>query len=185
MNHGSALSGLLRHFLLTLQLNVRSKQALIYGYLMPVFFLLAFGSVFRSDTPPLLAEMGQILTISILGGACLGLPTAIVAERERGVWRRYRLLPVPTLSLIISTLLARLAIIGSAIVIQIFLAHPVPSEPGTTRRRISAGYFRIHWTGIAGGSARRRCSLRPSTRTMPVPADDPDRRGWCAAGRVA
>jgi ABC-2 type transport system permease protein len=135
MNRTRAIRGLLGHFRLTLQLNFRSKQALIYGYLVPVFFLLAFGSVFRADTPPLLAEMGQILTISILGGACFGLPTALVAERERGVWRRYRLLPVPTLDLVISTLLARLVIVGSAVVLQIFVAHliyhtPLPLHPG-------------------------------------------------------
>ncbi|MES1194648.1 MAG: hypothetical protein ABUL65_02055, partial [Opitutus sp.] len=95
MSAPSSFAGLFRHFVLTLRLNFRSKQALAYGYLVPVFFLIAFGSVFRGDTPPLLAEMGQILTISILGGACFGLPTTLVAGRERGVWRRYRLLPVP------------------------------------------------------------------------------------------
>ncbi|MEO6994280.1 MAG: ABC transporter permease [Lacunisphaera sp.] len=135
MKHGSSFSGLVQHFRLVLKLNLRSTQALAYGYFMPVFFLLAFGSVFRGDTPPLLPEMGQILTITILGGACLGLPTALVAERERGVWRRYRLLPVPTLTLVFSTLLARLLIIGSAMVLQIFLARlvfhtPLPPHPG-------------------------------------------------------
>ena len=135
MSRGSQFLGISRHFLLTLRLNFRSRQALIYGYLVPVFFLLAFGSVFRADTPPLLSEMGQILTISILGGACFGLPTALVAERERGVWRRYRLLPVPTLSLVCSTLLARLVIVGSAVVLQILLARlvyhtPLPLHPG-------------------------------------------------------
>src|SRR6185312_4381538 len=134
MKRRSPFSGLVHHFLLVLQLNFRTKQALIYGYLVPVFFLLAFGSVFRTDTPPLLSEMGQILTISILGGACFGLPTALVAERERGVWRRYRLLPLPTLALVFSTLCARLLIIGSAAVMQIFLARlvyhtPLPLHP--------------------------------------------------------
>ncbi len=128
------IAGLLRHFALNLRLNFRSKQAIAYGYLMPVFFLLAFGSVFRADTPPLLAEMGQILTITILGGACFGLPTALVAERERGVWRRYRLLPVPTAGLVVSTLLARLVIVASAAVMQVFLARliyhtPLPAHP--------------------------------------------------------
>ena len=135
MNRSSSISGLLRHFLLTLQLNFRSPQALVYGYLVPIFFLLAFGSVFRSDTPLLLGKMGQLLTITILGGACFGLPTALVAERERGVWRRYRLLPVPTGSLVLSTLLVRLIIVGSAVVMQIFLARliygtPLPLHPG-------------------------------------------------------
>ena len=137
MTPGSTSFGLLQHFLLSLRLNFRSKQALVYGYLVPVFFLLAFGSVFRSDTPVLLNQMGQLLTISILGGACFGLPTALVAERERGVWRRYRLLPVPTGWLVVSSLLARLVIVGSAALLQILLARlvyhtPLPSHPGQT-----------------------------------------------------
>ncbi len=137
MKRNPTLNGLLRHFSLTLQLNFRSPQALIYGYLVPVFFLLAFGSVFRADTPPLLNQMGQLLTISLLGGACFGLPTALVAERERGVWRRYRLLPVPTGSLVLGTLLARLVIVGTAVALQIFLARviygtPLPLHPAQT-----------------------------------------------------
>ncbi len=121
--------GLAHHLGTTFRLNFRSKQAIVYGYLMPIFFLLGFGSIFRSDTPPLLAEMGQILTITILGGACFGLPTALVAERERGVWRRYRLLPVPTGALVTSTLLARLAIVASAAVLQVGLARLAYGTP--------------------------------------------------------
>ena len=137
MNRNPTFTGLLRHFQLTLLLNFRSPQALVYGYLVPVFFLLAFGSVFRADTPPLLNQMGQLLTISLLGGACFGLPTALVAERERGVWRRYRLLPVSTGSLVLGTLLARLVIVGTAVALQIFLARliygtPLPLHPGQT-----------------------------------------------------
>lgn len=84
------LNGWLSHFSLTLYLNFRNPQAIAYGYLVPIIFLLAFGGVFRADNPPLLSRMGQILTITILGGACFGLPSALVAEREQGVWRRYR-----------------------------------------------------------------------------------------------
>jgi ABC-2 type transport system permease protein len=134
MTRGSAFAGLLRHFLLTLRLNFRSTQALVYGYLVPVFFLLAFGSVFRADTPPLLGQLGQLLTITILGGACFGLPTGLVAERERGVWRRYRLLPAPTGGLLAGTLLARLVIVASAVLLQLALARliygtPLPLHP--------------------------------------------------------
>ena len=44
--------------------------------------------------------MGELLTVGILGGACFGLPTTMVSERERGVWRRYRLAPVSTAALV-------------------------------------------------------------------------------------
>jgi ABC-2 type transport system permease protein len=126
--------GLLGHFLLTLKLNFRSIQAISYGYLMPLLFLLAFGGIFRGDTPLLQHEMGQLLTITILGGACFGLPTALVAEREKGLWRRYRLLPAPMGALLGGTLLARLVLVGSAAVMQVVLARliygtPFPLEP--------------------------------------------------------
>ena len=102
---------------------------------MPVLFLLAFGGIFRGDTPLLQHEMGQLLTITILGGACFGLPTAVVAERERGLWRRYKLLPVSTGSLLASTLLARLVLLASAALLQVVLARliygtPFPVDPG-------------------------------------------------------
>lgn len=128
------LNGWVRHFLLTIDLNFRSPQAIVYGYLVPVFFLVAFGSVFRADTPPLLGQMGQILTITILGGACFGLPTALVAERERGIWRRYRLLPIPVGWLVLSAMIARVLIVASAVLIQISIARavygtPLPAHP--------------------------------------------------------
>lgn len=134
MSEPRVLAGVIRHCLVTLQLNIRSPQAIAYGYLMPVFFLLAFGSVFRGGSPLLLDQMGQLLTITILGSASIGLPTTLVAERERGVWRRYRLLPVSTGSLLAGTLLARLVIVASAALLQIALARwiygtPLPLHP--------------------------------------------------------
>ena len=63
------LNGWFRLFLITLDLSFRNPQGIVYGYLVPIIFLLAFGSVFRADDPPLLARMGQIMTITILGGA--------------------------------------------------------------------------------------------------------------------
>jgi len=118
-----------RHFLLTLRLNFRSRQAIVYGYLVPVLFLLAFGGIFRGDTPLLQHEMGMLLTISILGGACFGLPTALVSERERGLWRRYRLLPARLGSLLAGTLFARLVLLATAALIQIALARIIYGTP--------------------------------------------------------
>jgi ABC-type transport system involved in cytochrome c biogenesis permease component len=128
-------NGWIRHFLLSIDLNFRNPQAIVYGYLVPIIFLLAFGSVFRADSPPLLAQMGQIMTITILGGACFGLPTALVAEREQGIWRRYRLLPIPIAWLVFSAMLARVLIVASAALVQIALARaifgtPLPAHPG-------------------------------------------------------
>jgi ABC-2 type transport system permease protein len=132
-----ALRGVFRHFLVTLDLNFRSRQAIIYGYLVPILFLVAFGGVFRAETPALLGEMGQLLTITILGGACFGMPTALVAERERGIWRRYRLLPVATGNLVLSVMAVRVVIVATAALLQVGMAHvlfhaPLPENPAQT-----------------------------------------------------
>jgi hypothetical protein len=126
--------GLWQHFRFSLLLNFRSVRPILYGYLVPVVFLVGFGSVFRAGDPPLLEQMGQILTITILGGACLGMPTSLVHERELGLWRRYRILPVRTSSLIGMTLLVRMLLVFVGVLLQIVLAKalygtPLPTAP--------------------------------------------------------
>jgi ABC-2 type transport system permease protein len=145
------MKGLVRHFLLTIHLNFRNPQAVVYGYLVPGIFLFAFGSVFRSDTPPLLPQMGRILTITILGGACFGLPTALVAEREQGIWKRYRLLPVPAAWLVLSTMAARVLMVASSAMVQLALARalfgtPLPERPGAAA--LAFGFVTAAFLGI-------------------------------------
>jgi len=132
-----------QHFLLTLRLNFRSPQAIIYGYFVPILFLLAFGSVFRADTPVLAHEMGQLLTLTILGGACFGLPTALVAERERGVWRRYRLLPVSVGWLAPTTLISRIILVTSGAALQIALARLIYGTPWPLHPWQATGAFLV------------------------------------------
>ena len=79
-------------------------------------------------------EIAQVLAISTLGGACFGMPVSLVSERERGVWRRYRLAPVSPLVLLISTMLARYVIVLSSALLQIGIAMgyygmPLPKNP--------------------------------------------------------
>ncbi|HEY9154182.1 MAG TPA: ABC transporter permease, partial [Opitutaceae bacterium] len=138
-----SLSAVWQHFLLTLRLNFRSPQAIIYGYFVPILFLLAFGSVFRADTPVLAHEMGQLLTLTILGGACFGLPTALVAERERGVWRRYRLLPVNVGWLALTTLISRIILVTSGAALQIALARLIYGTPWPLHPWQATGAFLV------------------------------------------
>ncbi len=117
---------------MTIRLNFRSKQALVLGYVFPVFYLVVFAAIFKAQ---LSQEFGPVLVISVLGGACFGMPTSMVSERERGVWRRYRLLPAATGGLIFSTMVARYLLVASAALLQYLLAmwwyhlHP-PAHPG-------------------------------------------------------
>ncbi len=146
------ISGLLQHTLLTLRLNARNRLALVYGYLIPVLFLFAFAALFR-QTPRLTREMGQLLTIGTLGGACFGMPTGLVAERQRGVWRRYRLLPAPTAGLVVSTMVARFAIVASSAGLQIAVAWlvfrtPMPIHPGQLAAAFLVVAFALEGLGL-------------------------------------
>lgn len=127
------MNAFLRQLRIGLTLHYRNKMALIYSYLFPLIFLLAFYVLYRYESVPLVRHMGELLTVSVLGGACFGLPTTMVSERERGVWRRYRLAPVSTATLVASTVTARYAILITAGLLQIALGlavgMSVPKHP--------------------------------------------------------
>jgi ABC-type transport system involved in cytochrome c biogenesis permease component len=118
---------------LSLTLNFRNRMAILYGYLFPLIFLLAFWALYRDDPVPLALHLGQLVTITVLGGACFGLPTTIVSERERGVWRRYALTPAPRWLFVASILVARYVLLLTAALLQIALAlafgMPLPAHP--------------------------------------------------------
>jgi ABC-type transport system involved in cytochrome c biogenesis permease component len=127
------MNGLLFQLVVSLRLHFRNRMAVIYSYLFPTIFLLAFWVLYRYETPPLVRHMGELLTVTILGGACFGLPTTLVSDRERGVWRRYRLTPVPTFNIVASTVVARYLLLLMAGLLQLVLAMligmPFPRHP--------------------------------------------------------
>jgi hypothetical protein len=123
----------MQHFWMTLRLHFRNRVALLYGFLFPVIFLVSFWALYRHERVPLLLHMGELLLVTVLGGACFGLPTALVSERERGVWQRYHLTPAKIGSLLLSTLLARYSLILVAAALQLTIALGVgmtaPAHP--------------------------------------------------------
>lgn len=127
------MRGFLPYLRLSLRLHFRNRMALLYGFLFPLIFLIAFWVLYRHERVPLVRHMGELLTVSILGGACFGLPTTLVSERERGVWRRYRLTPISPGWLLGGTLIARYVLILVAGLLQLGLAAslgmPAPLHP--------------------------------------------------------
>lgn len=108
-------------------------MALLYGYLFPLIFLVAFWVLYRHEKIPLLRHMGELLTVAVLGGACFGLPTTLVSDRERGVWRRYKLTPLPAWAIVTSTVVVRYVILLTAGLLQLALALAIgmtlPAHP--------------------------------------------------------
>lgn len=141
------MKGFLHHFWMTLRLNFRNPQAVVFGYVVPVFFLFAFAAFYvKSKTNPgveMARCLGQLLTITVLGGACFGMPVAVVAERERGVWRRYRLTPMPTIAFVLSVLLARYVLVLSSGLIQLALAMSIYKMPAPRNPLALLGAFSL------------------------------------------
>jgi outer membrane biosynthesis protein TonB len=127
------MTAFLQHFAVSLKLHLRNRMALIYGFIFPTIFLIAFWVLYRFEEFPLVRHMGELLTVTALGGACFGLPTTMVGERERGVWRRYRLAPVATATLVAGTIAARYVLLVAAGLVQLVLAiairTPMPAHP--------------------------------------------------------
>lgn len=117
------MTGFFQHVGLQLRLHARNRMALVYGHLFPLLFLGVFAVLYRAEPAPLISHLGEWLTISILGGACFGLPTALVSEREHGVWRRYRLTPIAPARLLAGVVVARFLLILSAAILQLALAR--------------------------------------------------------------
>ncbi len=127
------MRGLLPYLDLTLRLHFRQKLALFYSFLFPLIFLGAFRALYRWEAVPLARHVGELLAVVVLSGACLGLPVILVSERERGVWRRYRLAPVPTATLITGMITARFILLVASAVLLLALATvagmPFPDHP--------------------------------------------------------
>ena len=115
------MDAFLHQLKVSLQLHFRNRMALIYSYIFPTIFLIAFWVLYRYERVPLARHMGELLTVTALGGACFGLPTTMVSERERGVWRRYRLAPVATGTLLASPVVARYVLLILAAVLQVLI----------------------------------------------------------------
>ena len=118
----NSVNGVLRQILLHIRLNFRSPMAMLYQYLFPTVFLVAFRTVYRHERFPLVLHIGELLTITILGSAAFGLPTGIVSDRERGIWRRYKILPVSSFSILAGTLASRYFLLLTAGIVQLALA---------------------------------------------------------------
>ncbi len=140
------MRGLLSYLDLTLRLHFRQKLALFYSFLFPLIFLGAFRALYRWETVPLARHVGELLTVVILSGACLGLPVILVSERERGVWRRYRLAPVATSTLITGMIAARFVLLVASALLLLALAvmvgMPVPDHPG----QLAIGFTLVAFT---------------------------------------
>ena len=183
------MDAFLQQLRVSLRLHFRNRMALIYGYLFPTIFLIAFWVLYRYDRVPLARHMGELLTVTALGGACFGLPTTMVSERERGVWRRYRLAPVRTGTLLASTVVARYVLLVLAGLLQVALAMligmPLPNHPLDLWIAFTFVAFALIGPRARHRDARRQRAGGAGAGAVHLPADADHRRRGRAADEPA
>jgi len=116
------IAGLAVHFRTTLLLAQRSVLAWAMVLGAPLFILASFISLNRTVKSYYQQHVPLALAISLFGAACFSMPAALAAERERGIWRRYRLTPLPTAGFIAGSALAHLLIALAATAVQLAIA---------------------------------------------------------------
>jgi len=79
----------------------RSRTAIFWNVVFPLFWLFLYGFVFaRGERISLF--MPGLFTITIISGAFFGASHLMVNERENGILRRYRVTPVSALTIVLA-----------------------------------------------------------------------------------
>ncbi len=122
----STLRGLPMLVLSALIETVRSRATLAWNLAFPLLFLFIFGTVFgRSDPETVSYLMPGLLTITVLSASFMGLSMRTVSERENGILRRYRVMPVSAATVVLAKGLTTFCTIGASLVVQLLVARAV------------------------------------------------------------
>lgn len=125
------------HFSFEFRTGIRDKVLLLMNYLLPLglYFMLGF---LLTELNPFFNEIviPAMIVIAILFSVIIGLPNPLLAAREAGIFRSYKIngvpavsiLSIPALTTILHTLVVALVIIFTAPLL--FGALPIVSWPG-------------------------------------------------------
>lgn len=104
----------------------RSRTALFWSLLFPVFLLIGFGYIFGGNDPQRLAYLiPGILTITIISSTFFGTAMTMVSQRELGVLRRYRATPVSALVVVAAHAVLSCVSLSLSFIIQLIVARLV------------------------------------------------------------
>jgi ABC-2 type transport system permease protein len=144
----------IRIALMSIKLVMRTKAALFFTFLFPLIFLFVYSGIFAQGNPEAVSYMfGPVVTLNIMGSAFWGLGLQSVMQRERGSLRRYRLAPIGSGSMVLSSLLANyllqlptLAMLVTCAVV--FFHMPLKIDLFTLLILVSVGTFAFGGFGL-------------------------------------
>jgi len=90
------------HFSFEFNSGLRDRTLLLMNYLFPLGLYLLLGFLMGALSPDFKESLIPVMTIvAILSGMVLGLPNPLVAAREAGIFRSYRINGVPAFSIVV------------------------------------------------------------------------------------
>ncbi|MBC7249289.1 MAG: ABC transporter permease [Anaerolineae bacterium] len=141
------MSAFVNHFLFEFRTGIRNKNLLMLNHLFPLGFYAMMGLIMTEINPGFVATMIPAMVVfAILSGMMLGLPAPLVAAREAGIFRSYKvngvppfsILIIPALTTILHTTVVAVVIIATA---PPFFDAPLPvSWPGFAVTFLAAAF---------------------------------------------
>lgn len=120
-------------------LATRTPAAMFFTFLFPLIFLFAYGAIFAQGSPRMVEFLfGPVVVLQMLSSTFFGLGIRMVAMRERGALRRYRLAPVGPAVMILGSLIANLLLLIPTVVLLFVCARLAFQMP-----------LAVHWGEIA------------------------------------
>lgn len=140
-----------RALVVSVRLQLRHGLTLVYSFLFPALVLLVFWVVYRYESRPLERHMGEILAVAALSGACFGLSAALVSERDRGIWDRYRLTPYPLGLILAAAMVGRygVLIVGGVLQMAVAMMAGTPGPPSVADLILS--FTLVAWAFLGCG----------------------------------
>jgi ABC-2 type transport system permease protein len=113
-----------------LVLLTRDRQLLFWNVVFFFLMLIVFlGPLSGGDASVRVTLTASVVTIGVMASALFSVAVGLTAARERGVFRRYALTPVPAGVVVSGTVIARVLLILAGAALQVVVARTVFHVP--------------------------------------------------------
>ena len=93
------------HFAYDFRMGLRDKSQMLMNYLFPLFLYILLGFLMTSVNPNFNQTIiPAMMVIGMMSSGLLGLPGPIVADREAGIFRSFKINGVPAINILLSPL---------------------------------------------------------------------------------
>jgi ABC-2 type transport system permease protein len=116
----------IHHFAYDFRMGLRDKSQLLMNYLFPLFLFLLLGFLMTSVNPDFQKTIvPAMIIIGIMSSGVLGLPGPMVADREAGIYRSFKINGVPAINILNTPLLSTITHMTVVAAIIAFTSGPL------------------------------------------------------------